>query len=482
MIRDSHTAALRVHDARAVGRAHLIGIAGAGMRSLADLLRGAGWTISGSDLHPVDHERDRLPDAFRVAAGHAAANLDPCTDLVVYSDAIPPDNVELSRARELGLSIVSYPQMLGRLMKPRTGLAIAGTHGKSTTAALAARVLVHAGFDPSYVIGATGIDGSSGGQCGHGDHCLIEACEYRENFLQLAPQIAVLLPIEPDHFDYFRSPAQLEAAFARFAALVPRDGLILYAGECPIARRIASLLERRTESFGAGGDCDWRAERVRSQRGRYRFQLMRQGKPCCDIELAVPGKHNVANATAAAALAAHCGVPISAIAEGLHSFRGLRRRLEMVGTADGIVLVDDYAHHPTEVTASLATVREMFPGRRVWCVFQPHQSSRTAALLDEFARSLLVADTIVVADIYRAREGEFRTGEVQAVDLARRCRELGGGEFAPDVLQVHAIRDIQDVLQKEIKPLDVLVTLGAGDIGKIAHEFDQRVRENRQAG
>jgi len=248
-----------------------------------------------------------------------------------------------------------------------------------------------------------------------------------------------------------------------------------------------SPVDCRCESFGFGTQADWRAEDVRSRRGKYQFQLTFRSQAVCPIELQVPGRHNVWNATAAAALAARCGVPARAISEGLRHFRGLRRRLETVGVAGGVAVLDDYAHHPAEVAASLAAVREMYPGRRLWCAFQPHQASRTAALFDEFARSLRNTDKLIVADIYRAREADARPGEIRAADLAQRCRQIGrsaagAGEFSPDVLQVHAIRDIQDVLGDALEPLDVLITMGAGDIGKIAHGIDQRFRKNHAAG
>jgi UDP-N-acetylmuramate--alanine ligase len=195
------------------------------------------------------------------------------------------------------------------------------------------------------------------------------------------------------------------------------------------------------------------------------------------VDLQVPGKHNVANAVAAAALAIHCGASASAISRALADFGGLRRRMESVGVIGGVAVLDDYAHHPTEVAASLAAVREMYPGRRLWCVFQPHQASRTACLIEGFARSLRNADKIIVADIYRAREPGRRPGEIRSADLAARIRNFGG-----DVLQVHAIHDIQDLLDTALQPLDVLITMGAGDIGKVAHGLDKRFRENRAAG
>lgn len=461
---------VRIHK---VPKAHLVGIAGAGMSSLAEVLDAAGWEISGSDLNAQFAASSR----FQVHALHDAGHVDDELDLLVYSDAVPEDNPEVVRARALGVSVLNYPQMLGRLMESQRGAAIAGTHGKSTTTAMAGEILSTAGFDPTVVCGARSIVGNSTGRFGRGRWMLAEACEYRDNFRRLNPQLAVILGIEPDHFDCFATPAELEAAFARFAARVPDDGLVLARADCAATARAIANLRCATESFGFAPSAAWHATELRERQGFYTFQVRYGERMVCEVKLHVPGRHNVLNALAAAALASHCGASASAIRGGLERFAGLRRRLQLLGEVRQVAILDDYAHHPTEVVATLATIRQMYPERRLWCVFQPHQASRTRYLLDEFAASLQNADKIIVGEIVRARETAEPTGEVTAADLAARVVEHGG-----DALQLASVAEIHDHLRQSLRPGDVVVTMGAGDIGRIAHELGQGLRTYRQAG
>jgi UDP-N-acetylmuramate--alanine ligase len=445
-----------------------------------------GWRLSGSDLS-LGSAAGLAARGLRLHEGHAAAYLAPDTDLLVHSDAIPPDNPELRRAAELGIPTCSYFQMAGRLMSGKRGLAVAGTHGKSTTTAMAAHVFTHAACDPTVLCGAAPLGQLSGGRPGRGDLVLVEACEYRANFLHLRPAQAIILGIEPDHFDCFETPADLERAFARLAAGIPRDGLILARHDCPATRRVTAAVSCRVETFGIAQQADWSARRLTVRRGRYAFGICRHGRHILDVRLQIPGRHNVLNALAAAALAWENDVSADWIAQGLSSFLGLYRRFEMLGTWGGVTLVDDYAHHPTEVAATLRTLRQVLPGRRVWCIFQPHQASRTARLLDELAESLQNADGVVVAEIYRARERPIRSGNITAADLAQRVRAYCGGPGRPskrpvEVPPVHDIAEIARLLETRLRAGDVLITMGAGDIRRICDGFMERFRENRAAG
>ena len=530
-------------DALQPRRAHLVGIAGNGMRALADVLLGWGWSLSGSDLD-IAPVQALAHAGVRLFAGHAAEHLPPDTELVVSSDAVPAANPELRRAAELGIPTLSYFQMLGRLGIGRRTVAIAGTHGKSTVTAMLAHLLIEAGLDPTVVCGTAPLGASSGGRAGRSisphlpgegpgvragqgsgfrvqglqspNPCsphpnplprgegtdvadgsplmLVEACEYRANFLHLRPWQAAILGIEPDHFDCYDSLAQLEDAFRRFAESIggavsresppPRnapplqwggfekwqellgshtsDGLLVARHDCQSTRRVTAGLKCRVESFGFSADADWSAQTLGEDRGRFQFEIRRFGRRLCEVQLPMPGEHNVLNALAAAALAYKNGVSPDQISAGLASFPGLHRRLELLGNWRGVTLIDDYAHHPTEVTAALAAVRRMAPRARMWCVFQPHQASRTARLLDELAASLQNADKVLVAEIFRAREGDPQPGEVTAADLARRAAELG-----VEVLSAHAANEIVETLETQLAPGDVLVTLGAGDMEKL---------------
>jgi UDP-N-acetylmuramate--alanine ligase len=414
--------------------------------------------------------------------------------------------------------VQSYFQTLGKLMLDRRGIAVAGTHGKSTTTAMLASLLVAAGHDPTVVFGAAALGEQSGGRAGRGPLLVVEACEYRANFLHLSPQQAVILAVEPDHFDCYGSPGQLHDAFRRFARRIPEGGLLVTHHDCRVLEEclgradvipkaagndtspkrkqgaqpgpslaLRASMDRlagptgqlgcRRETFGFQAAADWAALNLDSQRGRYAFDLVRQGRKLVRVRLRVPGKHNVANALAAAALAWENGVGLEPMVWGLETFAGLRRRLERLGCWRGVTLLDDYAHHPTEISATLRAVREMYPGRRIWCVFQPHQASRTAHLLDELAASLQNADRVFVAEIFRAREPAHQPGEVTAADLARRIR-LSESE----VPRVHGTDLIFRLLGTRLAPGDVLITMGAGDIGKLNHAFVDRLRQDRAAG
>jgi UDP-N-acetylmuramate--alanine ligase len=452
-------------------RAHLIGAAGSGMRSLATVLSQAGWQLTGSDLNAdTAGAGDALID---IGCGHSVDRIHAQLNLVLFSDATTADNPERRQAGRLGIPAMSYPAALGALMLDRRGLAIAGTHGKSTTAAMLAEILESAGTDPTYVFGAARQDLRPGGRLGSGEWMIAEACEYRANFCHLAPEIAVLLGVEPDHFDYYRSEAELDQAFTRFVAGISPLGWLVFHAGCARACRVAAKCQARSESFGFDPGADWQATPVADNRGCFQFTVRYRGAGLGSVQLGVPGRHNVLDALAAAAAAHHAGASWQAICAGLEAFAGLHRRLETIVDGPRLAVVDDFAHLPAEVAAGLAAVRLRYPRRRVWCVFQPHQVSRTTHLLDELADSLQNADKIIVADIFRAREGAGRPGEVTAADLAARVAAAGGG-----VVPAHADGDILSQLFEGLQAGDVLVTMGAGNIGKIANAVAERIRKN----
>ncbi len=440
------------------------------MRALARVLLEKGWRLSGSDPS-IGRDNPLTKAGIRCFSGHAACQVNADVECLIHSSAISAANPELCRAAELGIPVLSYAEMLGLLMQGRCGLAIAGTHGKSTATAMAAEILAAAGCDPTVIYGAEPRNGGYGGRAGNGNVVLVEACEFRRNFLNLRPHDAVILNTEPDHFDCYDSREALESAFASFAALLPADGRLIVPSDDAAVQRVAGAAGCRIETFGQAGQADWLAVNVQSQRGRYGFDLVCRGRKLGRIELSVFGRHNVLNALAATALAAEApggyplvgtgrGVPPEKIIAGLSRFCGLRRRLEPLGTAGGVCFWDDYAHHPTEISTTLQTIREVVPGARVCCLFQPHQALRTARLLDELALSLQNAERVLIADIFRAREGPPQPGEITAADLAARTRALG-----QDVPGLHDPVDIQEFLQTQLTPGDVLVVMGAGDIG-----------------
>jgi UDP-N-acetylmuramate--alanine ligase len=455
----------------------LIGIAGAGMQALARVLLDRGWQLSGSDQSA--HVPQWLSEAgVAVARGHAAKHLPPDVELVIYSGAVGVDVPERRAALHRGIPLLSYAESLGQLMTGKQGLAIAGTHGKSTTTAMAAQILVAAGLDPTVIFGASRMnENCGGGRAGRGNIALVEACEYRANFLHLAPQTAVILGIEPDHFDYYPSQELLEGAFREFVELVPTGGLVIARDDCPATGRVVANLACRVETFGLGPGSDWQAVDLRAQAGHYEFTILHGGHDLGRVRLPVCGRHQVLNALAAAAVSRSAGASAASIREGLSRFSGLKRRMERVAGWPGITWIDDYAHHPTEIAAALGAVREMCPRRKLWCIFEPHQASRTQHLLDEFASSLHNADHVAVVEIFRAREGAPRPDEVRAEDLAARVRAAGR-----NVLQVHRPQDILEQINDAASPGDVVLTLGAGNLRNLCDEFVDRLRTYRAAG
>ena len=455
-----------------IGHAHLVGIGGMGMKALATVLEMQGWQITGSDLCVEPSSR------FHVELGHSADHVLAMPDLVVYSPAIHADNIELAVARRIGVPAISYPEMLGRLMGTQRGMAVAGTHGKSTTVAMTANILEAARLDATVIVGADSVDGRSISRSGRGSHMLVEACEYRSSFLNLRPEVAVILGIEADHFDYFTSFEHLERVFTDFVELLPSDGTVFVRSDCLTSIRVARAGKARAVTFGLDCDADWQAQIVSIDRGRHRFDILNRGRWVTTTSLQVPGHHNVINAIAAAALADDAGASPEAIRQGLETFSGLRRRLEIVGTARGVMIVDDYAHHPTEITAALAAVRQMRPDGRICCVFEPHQASRTKSLLDELAFSLQNADTLAVVDIFRAREPAWQRGEITSADLAARIERYG-----KYVAPTHRAQEIEDWIIDQwrngaLADGDTVVTLGAGTIGSLANGVYNRIRKD----
>ncbi len=446
------------------------------MRSLAHVLADFGWDVSGSDIHVDDGLRALQGRGVFLSVGHHAMCVTDDVEVVVHSDAVQPSNVELQRASEIDAAVYSYAEFLGHMSRHSRTVAVAGTHGKSTTTAMTTDVFRAAGHDPTTLFGATPLGGQSGGHAGRGSQMLVEACEYQRNFLHLRPETAVILGLQWDHVDCYATLHDVENAFAQFVGCVQPNGLVVVHEDCPTARFAKQQAKLKTVTFGLSSAADWRASNLKAIRGRYQFSIFHGDRLLADVALQVPGRHNLMNALAAAALAAENGVPAKAIQNGLSSFRGLYRRLELVGNHAGVTLIDDYGHHPTEVGVTLAAVREMYPRQRLWCIFQPHQGDRTAAMLEEFARSLQNADTVCIADVFQARPGGG-TRHATAADLATRCRELGA-----NVVKVHKAPEIVNLLTQGLQPGDVLLTMGAGNIRNVIDEWINRVRRYRATG
>jgi UDP-N-acetylmuramate--alanine ligase len=453
-------------------RIHMVGIGGCGMSGLAAILLRRGAIVTGTD-NRESAELTRLAGCgARVSTRQTAEAVPEELDLVVASAAIPDDHPELQAARARGVRALKYAQMLGRVMARYDGVAVAGTHGKSTTTAWLAYTLRLAGLDPSFVVGATAGQLGGGSGVGDGPHFIAEACEYDRSFLNLSPRRAVILNIEEDHLDCYPNLAAIRDAFERFAALVPRDGLLVLNGQDARCRAIASSAACRVETFGVGGENAWQPANLSLTDGVYSFEVLQQGSSLGRVTLGISGRHNVYNGLAVAALARDCGVQWPAIRDALATFRGAQRRLELRGTRRGVRVVDDYAHHPTEIQATLQAARERYTPRRLWCIFQPHQHSRTRFLMADFARSFELADRVVVPDIYFVRDSERERERVSARDLVEQIRDRGG-----DAAYVPEFQDIVELVAENARDGDVVLTMGAGNIWNVADELLARLGE-----
>jgi len=459
--------------------AYLVGVCGSGMKALAELLTGQGWAISGSDNHASEAVVAALANrGLRIHSGHQGCFLAANTDVLVYSPAVGADNAERQRATRLGIPQLSYSQMLGVMMRDRQGVCVAGTHGKSTTTAMTGCILTAAGLAPSVVVGAEVREIGLSGWSGAGPHFVVESCEFQRSFLDLSPRYAAILGIEPDHFDCYPHFDESIAAFAEFAQHVPVDGRLLIPAGCDASKAASMAAAAPVETFAveaAGVDCraDWQACDLRPTRDGTRFRVFRRGEYFAEISLRIPGTHNVANALGAAALAQMTGADPAAIREALREFPGICRRFEPVGTWRGVTLIDDYAHHPTAVAATLRTARDQFPGRRLWCVFQPHQISRTEILFAEFAASLLDADRVMLVPVFAAREQVHDEPALISRKLAQQVVAGGGTARFVDTLD-RAVATLEDELQAG----DVLITMGAGDIGQVHHALTRSLQRH----
>ena len=454
--------------------AHLVGICGSGMKALAEMLSGLGWTISGSDLQPPPDSLELLGrKGFQVHHGHAQEFV-PCdADLLIYSPAIAAFNPERVRAEQLGIPQWSFHELLGELMKSRVGVSIAGTHGKSTTTAMVASVLRDAGLSPSAVIGAELVSNGASGWAGTSEFFVVESCEYQKNFLTLSPTHAVLTGIEADHFDCFRNLFEMREAFAEFVSRLPSHGHLIIRGDCEATRVAAASSVAQIETFSLRDCSDWWAADLRPTAEGLHFRVFYGDRFFTEVSLRVPGRHNVLNAIAAVAMCHHLGVSASAVREGLSDFRGTKRRFEVLGSWNGVTLIDDYAHHPTAVKATLQTAREQFPGRRLLCAFQPHQESRTRALLEDFAESFGSADEVFLAPIFTAREEGSASAEQTNSELAERIASRGQA-----VRLLSSLDRLTSELDDAARSGDVLVTMGAGDINRIQHELTRRLQRH----
>ena len=447
---------------------HFIGIGGISMSGLAEILLKEGFPVSGSDSHASALTEHLERAGARICIGQAASNIPEDCKLVVYTAAIHPDNPEYREAKRRGVPMLSRAELLGQLMRNyQTSIAVAGTHGKTTTTSMIASILLEEDADPTISVG--GILPSIGGniRVGGSEVFLTEACEYTNSFLHFFPTIGIILNIEEDHMDFFKDLNDIRRSFRRFAELLPVEGLLIINSDIPDYEEITEGLSCRVVTFGSSPDADYRAENTAYDTfGHPSFDLIRKTEKDGRrprFSLKVHGEHNVCNALASIALADALRIPEAAVEKGLLSFTGTDRRFQYKGEVNGVTIIDDYAHHPTEIRATLHAAAH-YPHRELWCVFQPHTYSRTKAFLKEFAEALSLADHVVLADIYAARETD--TLGISSRDLERELAALGA-----DVYYFPTFAEIEKFLSEKCMHGDMCITMGAGDVINIGEDL-----------
>jgi UDP-N-acetylmuramate--alanine ligase len=459
-------------------RVHFVGILGEGMQRLATFAAECGAIVTGSDLRESPDAKRLRTVGIEVTCGEQK-RLGYSPEVVVASQAIPEGHGEIAEADERGLEVMKYPDFVGRIMEQTRGIAVAGTHGKSTTASLISFILTWARRDPSFLVGADVPQLGGGSHRGTGEFFVAEACEYRRSFLYLEPEIGVITGVDFDHSDYYFNFDDILRAFGHFTEQIAEDGLLVLNEEDPNTAVIREEAPCRVETFSVGVERgDWQARRIWRAKKHTNFDLYERGKLVGRMSMPLYGNHNVANALAAIAVARRCGVSYEDISEALDLFTGPARRLQLIGEPWGIPVLSDYAHHPREVEATLSATRQRFPSKpRVFLIFQPHQHSRTKQFLADFAEALSGVHLCVIADIYGVRDPDDVRRSISSLDLVREIQNFNRQAFyMPD------FRDIEDFIAGEVVMNDVVLVMGAGNVGQLAKRIIKRIEHKVKTG
>jgi UDP-N-acetylmuramate--alanine ligase len=455
---------------RRFDRIHFVGIGGSGMSGIAEVLLNLGYAVQGSDLRHGEATRRLECLGAKIMIGHAAGHVADA-DVVVVSSAIDAANPEVAQALERRIPVIKRAEMLGELMRFRYSIAVAGTHGKTTTTSLVASLLAEGGLDPTYVIGGRLKSAASNARLGEGEYLVAEADESDASFTHLQPMIAIVTNVDADHLGTHGGDFEkLKTSFVEFLHNLPFYGLAVVCSDDANARSLLPRIARPYVTYGFDESADVRATDVARLPGRSTFTVQRpHGKPPVAVTLNLPGRHNVLNALAAIAVATELDIADEAIQRALAGFQGIERRLQWLGDLDtaagSVTLVDDYGHHPTEIAATVEAARQGWPGRRIVLVFQPHRFTRTRDLLDEFAQVLADADALVVAEVYPAGEAPIPGADGKALCRAIRSR----GKVEPVLLRT--LDEMPDALAGIVRDGDVVLTMGAGQIGAASHEL-----------
>lgn len=444
------------------GKIHFIGIGGISMSGFAELLHSMGFTITGSDWHESKITRHLESLGIQVVYGQSEENITKDIDLVVYTAAVKKTNPEYREAERLNLPLMERARMVGQVMKNySSAIAISGTHGKTTTTSIASHIFLEADLDPTISVG--GILQAIGGniRIGHSEHFITEACEYTNSFLQFYPTVGMILNIEEDHMDFFKDINDIRSSFRSFAERIPAHGTLIINADIENYKEITDGLSCQVLTYGLDNtDADFTAANISyDDMGRGSFDAIVHGKSIGRFSLSVVGRHNISNSLGCLALASLYGIEKESIERALTAFHGTDRRFEYKGKKNGFTIIDDYAHHPTEIRATL-TAAQKYPHKTLWCAFQPHTYTRTKAFLKDFATSLSLADKIILADIYAAREKD--PGDISSRDLEQELENLG-----KEVHYLSNFDEIEKFILKNLVDGDLLITMGAGNIVEI---------------
>ena len=447
-----------------VKKVHFVGIGGIGMSGIAELLINLGFEVTGSDMKTTNITENLQKHGAVIYEGHKPENVND-SDVLVYSSAVQVDNPELQRAKDKQIPIIRRAEMLSELLKlKQTSIAVGGTHGKTTTTSMMGAVLTEALLDPTLVVGGVVKSLDVNALLGQGDVIVAEADEFDKSFLQLTPTYAIITNIDTDHMDCYDSEEDLLNAFAQYANAIPFYGAVVACVDEPLIKRILPDISRPVITYGFSGDAEFQAERRLYREVRSTFVVKHRGKELGEVEMMVPGAHNIKNALAVIALGTEMNIDFNTISNGLKQFSGVKRRFEIKGIFDDVMVVDDYAHHPTEVSATLRAIKNGWD-RRLVAVFQPHLYSRTQDLYEDFARSFLISDVLLVTDVYPAREEPIAgvTGEL----ITNMAKSMGH----ENVYWVEDKKRLVAAMKALVEPGDLVITMGAGDIWRICDKY-----------
>ena len=447
-------------------RVHFIGIGGCGMSGLARMLLDGGAIVTGSEPKPNPQTFQLTGLGAKISRDQLGELLTSETDLVVRTAAVPDSNLEFVAAQRAGISSIKYADLLGQVMAERYGIAVAGTHGKSTTTAMIAYTMLKCGADPSFVVGGTVPQLGGGSRSGLGSAFVAEACEFDRSYHKLQPRVAIITNIEEDHLDCYKDIGEIVESFRHFAKLVPADGLVLANGDDDRVREALLGVDVPIETVGLSSKCSWSTKFTGIVNGCHTGAVSYKGNVVAQVALSVAGLHNLFNATVAIAACATYGIDPALAGKAIGDFTGVDRRMTEVAGVNGAIVVDDYGHHPTEIRATLQAIREKYQPSRLFCIFQPHQHSRTRFLLEDFATSFAAADETIVPDIYFVRDSEAERQRVSSGDLVDRVRQTG-----QKAQHLPSFSAIAEYLKKTSRPGDLIVTMGAGNVWEIGRDL-----------